>query len=337
MKKNINALIVVTIVLIIAAIAALIHGQYEIGLKDIWKIILLKFSGSSNEELSTPSLVLWSVRLPRVIMAILAGSALSVAGAVFQGIMRNPLVSPSILGVSSGASFGAAMAIFLSARTAFTVELSALFWGLIAVMIAYKIGNRGINSITTLVLAGVIVSAIFSAGLSFMMYQADPYEQLPAIVFWTMGGFNKILWANVFRAFIIISIGIIVIYIFRWRLNLLATGDEEAMSMGVNIKTARALYVTFATVIVAAATASCGTIGWVGLVVPHMSRMIVGPDHEILIPFSALLGGTFMLLMDTIVRNLPGGEIPISIITSFLGAPFLAYLLMRQNRQDWKL
>lgn len=337
MKKNIKAFILIMVVLIITVLAALGQGQYEIGLQKLWKVILLKFTNTSDETLSTASLVLWSVRLPRVIMAILAGSALSVAGAVFQGLMRNPLVSPSILGVSSGASFGAAMAIFLNVKTAFTVELFALVWGLAAVIIAYKIGSRGLNSITTLVLSGVIVSAIFSAGLSFMMYQADPYEQLPAIVFWTMGGLNKILWANVFRASIIIIIGLIVIYIFRWRLNLLALGDEEALSMGVNIKTARALYVIFATVIVAAATASCGTIGWVGLVVPHMARIIIGPDHDVLIPFSALLGGVFMLIMDTVVRNLPGGELPISIITSFLGAPFLAYLLIKQNRQDWKM
>jgi iron complex transport system permease protein len=336
MKKN-KAFIIVIVLLVISVIFALTTGRYHIKLGTLWDVIVLKLTNQTpTEELATPAIVLWSVRMPRVIMALLAGAALSVGGVVFQGIMRNPLVSPSLLGVTQGATFGASLAIIFIGKSAFALEGLAFFWAITAVFIVYQIGNRGINSVTTLVLAGVVISAVFMAGGSFLKYIADPYEELPAIVFWTMGGLNNILWANVSRAFTIISIGIIFIYIFRWRLNLMSLGDEEAMAMGVNVKSARALYMIFGTVIVAASSSSCGSIMWVDLVVAHISRLIIGPDHNDLIPFSALTGGLFLLLMDTIVRILPGGEMPISIITSFIGAPFLGYLLLRQNAQVWK-
>jgi len=268
-------------------------------------------------------------------MSVLAGAALSVGGVVFQGIMRNPLVAPSFLGVTHGAVFGASVAIIFFSKTAFAIETSAFIFAVAAVMLVYLIGGRGINTITTLVIAGVIVSTFFQASGSFLKYIADPYEQLPAIVFWMMGGLNNILWVHVTRAFIIVSAGITVIYIFRWRLNLMALGDEEALSMGVNVKAARVLFMLFATLLAAASCSSCGIIMWVDLIVAHISRTIVGPDHKRLIPFAALLGGFFLLMTDTIVRSIPGGEIPISIITSFIGTPLLGYLLMKQNRQ-WR-
>jgi iron complex transport system permease protein len=170
---------------------------------------------------------------------------------------------------------------------------------------------------------------------SFLKYIADPYEELPAIVYWTMGGLNNVLWHNVGRASVIIGIGITVIYLFRGRLNPMAMGDEEAMSMGVNVKVARIIYMLFGTLIVAAGSSSCGIIMWVDLIVAHLSRMIVGSDHDALIPFAAILGAAFLLFTDTIVRMLPGGEMPISIVTSFMGAPLLGYLLMKQ-KNEWK-
>jgi iron complex transport system permease protein len=335
MKKN-SAFITIIILFVLCIIFALTTGQYHISLETLWKIISVKISGkAAPDELSIPSMVLWSVRMPRVLMAIVAGAALSVGGVVFQGIMRNPLVSPSFLGVTHGAVFGASLAIIFFSKSAFTIEGFAFFWAVATVFLVYLIGNRGINNITTLVIAGVIVSTFFMAAGSFLKYIADPYEQLPAIVFWTMGGLNNVLWHNVRRASVIIGIGITAIYFFRGRLNLMAVGDEEAMSMGVNVKVARVMFMLFGTLIVAAGSSSCGIIMWVDLIAAHLSRMTVGSDHDALIPFAAILGAAFLLFTDTIVRNLPGGEIPISIVTSFLGAPLLGYLLMKQNN-GWK-
>jgi len=335
MRRN-GAFIIIGVLLILSVILALTTGQYSIKLATIGKILSLKLTGHiPDDDLAIPAMVLWSVRLPRVLMAILAGAALSVGGVVFQGIMKNPLVSPSFLGVTHGAVFGASIAIIFFSKSALSIESAAFFWAIAAVVLVHVIGNRGINTMTTLVIAGVIVSTFFMAAGSALKYIADPYEQLPAIIFWTMGGLNNILWKNVIRALVIISIGIIGICIFRGKLNLMALGDEEALSMGVNVKLARILFMLFGTLIVAAGSSSCGIIMWVDLIVAHISRLIVGPDHGRLIPFAAMLGGVFLLLTDTIVRILPTGEIPISIVTSFIGAPLLGYLLMKQTRQ-WK-
>lgn len=334
-KKNIPFVIVILLIAA-AIILALTTGHYYISPAQLLKIITIKLSGGTpGNELATPSIVLWSIRLPRVIMAIIAGAALAVGGVVFQSIMRNPLVSPSFLGVSHGAVFGASLSIIFLSKAAFSIEASAFFWAVTAVTIAYAIGNRGINTLTTLVIAGVIVSTFFMAAGSLLKYIADPYDELPAIVFWTMGGLNNVLWIHVLRASVIISAGITFIYAFRGKLNLMALGDEEALSMGINVTSLRIKFLLFATLIVAAASSSCGIILWVDLIVAHLARGIVGADHKRLIPFAALTGALFLLITDTVVRNIPGGEIPISIITSFMGAPLLGYLLTKQNKQ-WK-
>lgn len=335
MKKN-TAFFTIIILLFLCVIFALTTGQYNIRLETLWDLIAGKITGNAlPDDLAIPSTVLWSVRMPRVLMAILAGSALAVGGVVFQGIMRNPLVSPSFLGITHGAVFGASLAIIFFSKSALSIEGFAFSWAVAAVLLVYLIGNRGINTMTTLVIAGVIVSTFFQAAGSVLKYLADPYEELPAITFWMLGGLNNVLWINVIRAFVIISIGILVIYIFRSRLNLMALGDEEAMSMGINVKSSRIIFMLFGTLIVAAGSSSCGIIMFADLIVAHISRMIIGPDHTRLIPFAAILGAAFLLITDTIVRIMPGGEIPISIFTSFLGAPLLGYLLIKQASQ-WK-
>jgi iron complex transport system permease protein len=332
MKDHRFTMIFSILLLLVIVIVGLTLGRYQIDLRTLGQVLLSSISGKSPApSLATPSLVLWSVRLPRIIMAVIVGAALSVSGAVFQGLFRNPLVSPSILGVSSGASFGATLAILMAGSSAWTIESSAFLWGLMAVALAYQIGRRSGNSITSLVLAGVIVSALFTAGVSFLKYKADPYEHLPAIVFWTMGSFNNIMWANTMRASVLILLGLAGIYLLRWWLNPMALGDEDAMALGIDVPRARVIYILIGTLIVAASVSSCGNIGWVGLVVPHMSRLIVGSDHDVLVPFSALLGGIFMLLMDTLSRILPGGEIPVGILTALIGAPFFAYLLVKNE------
>lgn len=326
--------------LILAACVALalVLGRYRIAAGALFEILAsLVRGGDLDPSLAGSSLVLWSVRLPRVIAAVMVGAALSVSGAVFQGLFRNPLVSPGILGVTSGAGFGATLAFFFAAGSATVVELSAFVWGLIAVTLACQIGRRGGNTVTSLVLSGVIVSALFTAGISFLKYRADPYQQLPAMVFWTMGSFNSIVWADSVRALAIIVPGLVVLYLFRWWLNPISLGDEDAMNLGIDVRRARMIYIVVGTLIVAASVSSCGAIGWVGLVVPHMARIMVGSDHDVLIPFSALLGGTFMLIMDTLARTLPGGEIPVGVLTALLGAPFFAYLLVTgEKRGGWQ-
>ncbi len=337
MREHTFALGATAVLLVAVAVLALVMGRYEIELPTLGQIVAAAITGQeTHADLATPRLVLWSVRLPRVLMAIMVGAALSVAGAVFQGLFRNPLVSPGILGVTSGSAFGATLAIVLAGNSSMVVEVSAFLWGLGAVFFAYQLGRHGGNSATSLVLSGVIVSALFTAAVSFLKYKADPYQQLPAIVFWTMGSLNSVVWADAFRATVLILFGIGAIYLIRWWLNPMALGDEDAMALGIDVAKARVIYIVIATLIVAASIASCGSIGWVGLVVPHMARGIVGPDHDVLIPFSALLGGLFMLVMDTLSRTLPGGEIPVGILTAMLGAPFFAYLLIKNERGTWQ-
>jgi iron complex transport system permease protein len=338
MKEHRIALVATIMLLVSGVGVALVLGRYQIGFGGIWDIIVSTCCGNeAGPKLATSSLVLWSVRLPRVLAALMVGAALSVAGAVFQSLFRNPLVSPGILGVTSGASFGATLAFFFAANSALVVEGSAFLFGLLAVTLAYQIGRRSGNTVTSLVLSGVIVSALFSAGVSFLKYKADPYQQLPAMVFWTMGSFNSVVWTDAVRALLIISSGLAAIYLFRWWLNPIALGDEDAMTLGIDVPKARFFYILIGTLIVAASVSLCGNIGWVGLVVPHMARIIVGSDHDALIPFTALLGALFMLVMDTLARTFSGGEIPVGILTALLGAPFFAYLLVTQEKRgEWQ-
>jgi iron complex transport system permease protein len=319
-----------------AALLALSTGKYPMEPATLVRLCLsaagFKPLGS---DLTGPALVLWSVRLPRIIMAVLVGAGLSVSGAMFQGLFKNPLVSPGILGVSSGANFGAALGLLFFAGSAWTIQVSAFAWGLIAVGLTCQIGKRGDRSITTLVLAGVIVSALFMAGLSYIKCKADPMGQLPAIVFWTMGSFNTVSWPDVAWGGGLIAAGLVASCAMSWGLNPLSLGEEEALSLGLNVTARRAVYILLATLMVSAATAPCGTIGWVGLLIPHMARIFTGAEHDRLIPMSALFGAIFMLAMDTLARTLPGGEIPVGILTAIIGAPCFGLLLIRNKTTIW--
>lgn len=329
--------VLVSLVLIFCFLGTLCIGRYPIDFKTIMLIIKIKITNIPiPKDLYSPYTVLLSVRLPRALLALIVGIGLTLSGTVFQGLFKNPLVSPDILGVSSGASFGAACAILFLGNSPIAVQCFTFAFGLVAVYTACAIGKLSRNnSTTTLVLSGIIISSLFSSGLSLIKYVADPYQQLPAIVFWTMGGFNTASWTSFMTTFLTMVPGLIIIYILRWRLNVLTLGDDEALSLGIDVKKARNIYIFCAALIAAASISSCGIISWVGLIVPHMARIIIGPDHKRLIPFSALLGGIFMLVMDTIARSISAGEIPISIITSFVGAPFFAFLLIKQNRNSW--
>ncbi len=333
-SRSKSAYIVALFGLAVFFILAVSTGKYPIHLRTFGHLIFHLFGArEANPSLTQSSMVLWSVRLPRILMAVITGAALSVSGTLLQGIFRNPLVSPRIMGVTSGASFGAGIALLFGA-SALVLESSAFICGLAAVGIAYQIGKRGNNSITTLILAGVIVTAISRAGLSYIKCKADPLGQLPAIVFWTMGSFNGVSWQDVVRSGSLILAGLVISYFLRWGLNPMTLGDEEANALGINVSCRRFVYILVSTLMVAAATSSCGEIGWVGLIVPHMARMMVGTDNVSLVPFSALLGGIFMLSMDTLARTLPGGEVPVGILTDIVGAACFGLLLVRKKRRD---
>jgi len=322
--------------LLLAALLALITGKYPMTPGILVRLCLSALGYKQvGFDLAGPALVLWSVRLPRILMAVLVGAGLSVSGAMFQGLFKNPLVSPGILGVSSGANFGAAIGLLFFSGSVWAIQASAFIWGLIAVGLTCQIGRRGDRSITTLVLAGVIVSALFMAGLSYIKCKADPLGQLPAIVFWTMGSFNSVSWTDVAFGGGLIAAGLLACRAMSWGLNPLSLGEEEALALGLNVAARRAVYILLATLMVSAATAPCGTIGWVGLLIPHMARIFTGAEHDRLIPVCAVLGAIFMLVVDTLARTLPGGEVPVGILTAFIGAPCFGILLIRNKTTIW--
>jgi iron complex transport system permease protein len=265
---------------------------------------------------------------------MLVGSALALSGVAFQGTFRNPLVSEHILGVSTGAGFGASLAILFFPAT-YMIQLFAFIFGVVAVGMTFLITRIYRRDITlVLVLGGIIVGAVFAACTSLLKYLSDPYDRLPQIVFWLMGSFAKITTEELYYIAPVIITGSLVLLLIRWKLNVLSLGEDEAKSLGLNTRLYVSIIVLCATLITAAAVCVSGIIGWVGLVIPHIGRMIVGPDHARLIPVTILIGASYLLAVDVIARNLTSDEIPIGIITSILGAPFFIYLLGK-NRAGW--
>lgn len=275
--------------------------------------------------------VIYQIRLPRVIAAVLVGSGLAIAGAAYQGLFKNPLVSPDILGVSSGAGFGAALAILLSAGS-FMTQVFAFCFGILAVAITFLL-SRFYRTTPTLilVLSGIIVGAFFTALISLTKYVADPYEKLPAITFWLMGSLASVRYSDLLLITPPFLIAAAILILIRWRINLLAVGDDEARALGIDTRRMSQIIILCSTFITAGAVCIAGIIGWVGLVVPHLGRMLVGPDYKKLIPVVFLLGASYMLIIDDIARNLTSAEIPLGILTAIIGAPFFAYLLSKRS------
>jgi iron complex transport system permease protein len=274
------------------------------------------------------------VRLPRIAAGILIGAGLSAAGAAYQGIFRNPMVSPDILGASAGAGFGAAAAI-LAGWSIIGIELSSFGFGLIAVGLtcaaAAKLKRMG-DPILTLVLVGILVGSVFTALVSLAKYAADPYSKLPAITLWLMGSLSAINPKDLSFALLPMALGLVPLYLLRWNLNVLAFGEEEARALGAETVRLRWIIIFCATLLTGAAVAIAGMVGWVGLVIPHLARMIVGPDYRVLLPASVLLGASYLLLTDDLARSVMANEIPLGIITALIGAPFFLYLMMRSER-----
>ena len=269
-----------------------------------------------------------------IIGALVVGGALAMAGSAFQAIFKNPLVSSDLLGVSNGAGFGAALAILLSGLSIIT-QIFAFAFGLISVSITYLISKSYKNGgILVLVLSGVAISAFFGALVSAVKFIADPDDKLPEIVYWLMGSLASITVDKLLMISVPIIIGVVILILLRWRINLLAMGDEEAQSLGLNPSKTRLIVIGACTLLTSAAVSISGIIGWLGLVIPHMTRMIVGHDNKILIPASLSLGASFLLLIDNISRAVISIEIPIGILTAVIGVPIFLYLL-RRGYSEW--
>ena len=307
-------------------------GRYPINPVDVIKTILSPIIPNLTVSPTITSIV-FNVRLPRIIAAIIVGASLSIAGASFQGLFKNPLVSPDLLGVSNGAGFGAAIAIILSFGNILT-QASAFIFGIISVSITYLLSKSYKSAGTlVLVLSGVAVSALFNALISGIKFLADPYDKLPEIVYWLMGSLEKVTLNQISIIIIPILIGLAILLIMRWHLNLLSMGDEEAQSLGLNPNKLRLIFIIACTLITSASVSISGIIGWVGLVVPHITRMIVGPDHKILLPASISIGASFLLIIDTLSRTMFALEIPLGILTAIVGVPIFLYLLQKGYSQ----
>lgn len=318
-------------------IISLFVGRYQTPLSAVVDESISTFSSlffGTPASVSTQHTVLFNVRLPRILAALLVGAALSIAGASFQGIFRNPLVSPYILGVGSGAGFGACLAILLW-NNYLMIQLMAFAFGLLAMFIAISMGkvSKGTGTLV-FVLSGIIVNSIFTALTSLAKYVADPYDQLPAIVFWLMGSLATVRYVDLLYILLPILIGTLILFLFRWRINILSLGDEEAKALGMDVEKMRLVIIVCATLVTSAAVSISGVIGWVGLVVPHISRMIVGPNYSRLLPMSMVIGASFMLIVDDLSRTIVATEIPLGILTALVGAPVFAYLI-KKGRMGW--
>ena len=328
LRSAFPGLLIAFAVLIAGLILAFMVGRYPTGLHDLYEVIAAKLTGRASNVSAAVENVIWLVRGPRVVAAVLVGAALAVAGTAFQGLFRNPLVSPDILGASSGAALGAVIGIFFSLGV-FAIQALAFAGGLIAVAAVYMIGSavRARDPILVLVLTGVVIGALLGAGVGLVKYLADPYNQLPAMTFWLLGSLSSVGVPDLIPLFGPVAIGTAVLLALRWRMNVMSLPEEEARALGVPTGPLRIAIVAAATLVTSASVATAGVIGWVGLVVPHLARTLVGPDFARLIPAAALLGGGFLLVIDTLARTVAPIEIPLGILTAVIGTPFFIWLL----------
>jgi len=304
-------------------------GRYPISVRELWGVLSSKVF--SVEPFWEPRLenVLFNIRLPRILLACMVGGGLAVAGAAYQGIFQNPMASPDVLGASAGAAFGAALGILLRGGGRITMAL-AFVCSLLAVGLVLALGQRAKGKrVVALILSGIMVGSLFSAGTSFVKLVADPTNQLPAITYWLMGSLAGTHMRDVRFAALPLAVGLLPLLLLRFRINLLTLGDAQARTMGIPVQFTRGTVIVAATLVTAAAVAVSGTIGWIGLVIPHLSRRLVGNDYRHLMPASMLMGALFLLLVDNVSRNLFPTEIPLGILTAFIGAPFFLHLIMR--------
>jgi iron complex transport system permease protein len=325
-KKKLIALIVAPLLLFYVS---LFMGRYIVGPATVMRILLSRLLPLVHDWPQAAETIVIQIRLPRAILAMCVGAGLSASGAAFQGMFRNPLVSTDILGVSSASGFGAALAILLSAG-ALEIQAFAFAFGLLGVTITYLIARvYKTTPVLMLVLSGIVVAGFFNALISGAKYVADPEAKLPEITYWLLGSLNRASLKDLFTVVPLILSGCVGLLLCGWKLNVLSMGEEEARSLGVSVEPLKILVIICGTVITAASVSVCGIIGWVGLVIPHVGRMVVGQNHRRLIPACLALGATFLLFVDDIARTVTAQEIPIGILTALIGAPFFAFLFRK--------
>lgn len=321
--------------LVAMVIVAMLVGPVSVAPHQLAGAVYARLLGESPAGSGQVDTVLFAIRLPRVAAALLVGAALSAAGATYQALFRNPLVSPDILGVSMGAGLGAALGIFLALPVVLMQGL-AFAAGLATVALAYTVASavRGHEPRLVLVLAGVVIGSLAGACVSLLKILADPYDQLPAITFWLLGSLANVLPADIWSILPALLVGLVPLVALRWTMNVMTLGDEEAASLGVEPRRYRPLFVVCATLMTAGAVAVAGVVGWVGLVMPHIARLVVGPDFRRLLPASMVLGAGFLLVVDTLARSIADAETPLGILTAFVGAPVFLWLLA-SGRKGW--
>ena len=320
------------IVLAVVAVASLGIGRYDIPFARVIAILVAPVHPPGVAVLPTEANVVFTVRMPRILLAVLTGAGLALSGAALQGVFRNPLVGPQVVGVSSGAAFGGTLAILLSFPR-YGLLGSAFAFGLSALVLVYALnGIVARRNILALVLAGVVVTGFFGALVSLLQYLADTEDKLPTMVFWLLGSFATANWDKLLLVAAPVLVGSALLIGLRWRINLLSMGDEDARTLGVNAEPLRWLVLVLVSAIVAAQVAVSGIVGWVGLVVPHMARMLVGPDHRVMMPASLILGALYLLIIDTVARTATSTEIPLGILTALIGTPVFALVLRQTQR-----
>jgi iron complex transport system permease protein len=315
--------------------ASLFVGRFPVSPSEVARILWAQIFPIAHDWSQPVETIVMQIRLPRAIMAVFVGAGLSISGAAYQGMFRNPLVSTDILGVTAASGFGAAVALLLS-RNALELQLFSFTFGLVGVALTYLLARvYRTTPVLMLVLSGVVVAAFFSALLSGAKYVADPESKLPAITYWLLGSLNGVSMKSLPVVLPPIIAGSVGLMFMSWRLNVLTMGDEEARALGLRTEWLKGGIIVCTTLITAAAVSVCGIVGWVGLVIPHIGRMLVGPDHRLLLPSTLALGATYLLFIDDIARTASVGEIPLGILTAMIGAPFFAYLL-RKTRGAWQ-
>ena len=329
------------LILCAVALVSMAAGRYWVPPNEILRILANEATSVFGGEglirrtwTDQEATVVLDVRLPRVLLAFLVGGALSLGGACLQALFRNPLVSPDIIGVTAGASFGGVLVLTLGLSGGWMVG-GAFGFGLAAlagVLLLGRLGGRD-NAMLMIVLGGIVVAAFFNALVSFMTYIADPYSELPSIVHWLLGSIAAATYNKVLTALIPVAVGAAVVLALRWRLNVLSLGDDDAAALGVNPQRSRVLLLCAVALMTAGTVAVAGAVGWVGLVVPHLARLWVGPDHRVLLPASLLLGGTYLMLIDTLSRSITSSELPLGILTAIIGAPVFVALLARSQKK----
>lgn len=347
-------LLMLAIALAVVGLFSLVCGGYDMPLTRVvailadylvWFVgtlparVVAMVQGTAIPAYSAPqdAVVLLLIRIPRIVLAGLVGASLSAAGAAYQGMFKNPMVSPDILGVSSGASVGAAVALLLGLSSVWVHAIS-FACGLAAVAVVMAIARamgRGSNSIVVIILAGTVISALFNAFVSLCKYVADPDDSLPAITYWLMGSFSRSgTYANIGGLAAIFAVGAGMFFAVRWRINALSFGEDEAKALGVDVSLTRGIVIVAATLLTASTVSYCGVVGWIGLIVPHMARLVVGPNYRTLLPVSMLGGAVFTIVADDIARTIIPGELPVGVLTALVGAPLFVFMLVR-GRREW--